>query len=106
MAELKELMALLERGCSGQDLTEQQLEAVHWHCADPTVAKVATLASLDLRRFVDDADLRARDLEYERSLRKVLCLWHSELTALLRGEDPQRRRASWWRRALWHFWRN
>jgi hypothetical protein len=103
MQGISDLLELLDRVCKGGEVTEQQIIAVRWMSPDPVVADVANSAWLALRRFSDDADIRARDSDYERSLRRGICAWHRELVALERGEDPNRRRASWLRRLLSHF---
>ena len=95
------LLEALDRVASGDDLTEEEFETITWTCDDSVLDEVANRAWLDLRRFVDDADIRSRDRDYERSLRTGLREWHQELTGLQQGLDPFHRRKSWFVRLAW-----
>lgn len=100
-ANIDQLLSLLARASRGAPVTEAEVRDLKWSASDSVVRRVASEAWMDLQRFVDDADIRARDRQYEESFKFGLSGRRDELEALLRGEDPFRRRRTWFHRMLW-----
>ena len=98
---LQQLMDLLTRAASGEQVSELDIHKVKWSSDDKVISRISNHAWLDLRRYVDDADIRNRDKKYEESLRRGVVMRRDELKALLCGEDPRRRRATWLGWLLW-----
>jgi len=96
--EIEALKRALRRVAEGQELPDAEFTALEFSSSDPIVARAANDAWNRLRLFVNDADIRARDKEYEGWQRGAVRECLEELEALERGEDPRGRRLSWYRR--------
>ena len=92
---LSALIDALRLVSEGHDFSDDEFEKLMFSSDDRIVRKVADDAWNLLRRFVNDADIRAKDEEYDRSQREAAAGYLGEIEALQRGEDPRGRRLSW-----------
>lgn len=98
---IDDLVRLLRDTSQGKPLTESDVANIRWSTDDPIIDLAANDAWRSLRLYDDDSDIRARDKEYENALQRALLENSDELVALQNGQDPRRRRYSFWRRLLW-----
>ena len=98
---LDDLLSLLNRAAAGGEVSESDVNSVRWESDDPIIWREANEAWLALRHFVDDAKIIKSDKQYDDAFRKNLLSHVDGLNALIRGEDPNRRRATWLHRTLW-----
>jgi hypothetical protein len=98
--DLKQLLELLDSASGTSEPTYDEVNDIRWHTIDPIVERAANDAWNRLKHFTFDADIRARDTQYDGQMRSELKWRSDELKDLLNGKDPHGRRDSKFKRFL------
>jgi len=98
--DLKQLIGLLDDTSATSEPTFDEVNAVRWHTIDPIIDRAANDAWNRLKHFTFDADIRARDMQYDDQMRSEFKWRSDELRDLLDGKDPYGRRDSRLKRFL------